>query len=236
MALSKIDLDKAGVTGTLPTANLDTVGVAQGGTGITSGTTDQFLKFTGTTTVASAADNAGGFIRVGGATVSGSVSSIAVDNVFTTTYDVYRIIGQLSPDTAGADYHIRFRNGGNDDSSNAYQTVGNQNYQGNGNNSTSTSATGGWALTYIPFINGVITSNTTLPNFDFLFFNPMSTDRNKAIQGISSFYRTNDKYYFNSFAAYLNDGGSNSFEGITFFPSGGNFDKGYIDVYGMVKS
>ena len=54
MALSKINLDKAGVTGTLPTANLDTVGVAQGGTGITSGTTDQFLKFTGTTTLASA--------------------------------------------------------------------------------------------------------------------------------------------------------------------------------------
>jgi hypothetical protein len=32
-----------------------TLGVANGGTGLTSGTTDQFLKFTGTTTVASAA-------------------------------------------------------------------------------------------------------------------------------------------------------------------------------------
>jgi hypothetical protein len=30
MALSKIDLDSAGVTGTLPTRNLDTVGEAQG--------------------------------------------------------------------------------------------------------------------------------------------------------------------------------------------------------------
>ena len=46
MALSKIDMSKM-VTGTLP--------VASGGTGLTSGTTDQFLKFTGTTTVASAA-------------------------------------------------------------------------------------------------------------------------------------------------------------------------------------
>ena len=45
-----VDLD-ASVTGTLPVAN--------GGTGLTSGTTDQFLKFTGTTTIASAADNAG---------------------------------------------------------------------------------------------------------------------------------------------------------------------------------
>ena len=42
------------VTGTLPSANLPTVPVTKGGTGLTSGTTDQFLKFTGTTTVASA--------------------------------------------------------------------------------------------------------------------------------------------------------------------------------------
>ena len=177
-----------------------------------------------------------GFVRVGGATVSSSVSSIAVDNVFSTTYDVYRIVGQLSPDTAGADSHIRFRNGGSDDSSNAYQTVGNMNNQGNGTNTQTPPSTGGWGLTYIPFMNGAITSNTTIPNFDFLFFNPMSTDTNKALLGHSSFYRTNNTYNYNYFAAYLNDGGSNSFEGITFFPSGGTFDKGYIDVYGMAKS
>jgi len=47
------------VTGTLPSANLPTVPVTKGGTGLTAGTTDQFLKFTGTTTVASAAVVAG---------------------------------------------------------------------------------------------------------------------------------------------------------------------------------
>jgi len=44
------------VTGATPVAN--------GGTGLTSGTTNQFLKFTGSTTLASAADNAG--IQVAG--------------------------------------------------------------------------------------------------------------------------------------------------------------------------
>ena len=47
------------VTGELPNANLATVGVAKGGTGLTSGTADQYLKFTGTTTLASAAVSAG---------------------------------------------------------------------------------------------------------------------------------------------------------------------------------
>ena len=50
MALSKIDVANM-VTGATPVAN--------GGTGLSSGTSGQFLKFTGSTTLASAADNAG---------------------------------------------------------------------------------------------------------------------------------------------------------------------------------
>ena len=55
MALSKIDVVNM-LTGATPVAN--------GGTGLTSGTTNQFLKFTGSTTLASAADNAGKVLQV----------------------------------------------------------------------------------------------------------------------------------------------------------------------------
>jgi len=48
MAFATIDVTK-GITGTIPVAN--------GGTGLASGTSGQFLKFTGSTTIASAADN-----------------------------------------------------------------------------------------------------------------------------------------------------------------------------------
>ena len=48
MAFATIDVTK-GITGTIPVAN--------GGTGLASGTSGQFLKFTGSTTLASAADN-----------------------------------------------------------------------------------------------------------------------------------------------------------------------------------
>ena len=51
MALSKIDVANM-VTGATPVAN--------GGTGLTSGTSGQILKFSGTTTLASAAEAAGG--------------------------------------------------------------------------------------------------------------------------------------------------------------------------------
>jgi len=55
MAFATIDVTK-GITGTIPVAN--------GGTGLTSGTTGQFLKFTGTTTVASSAVDAGTFKQI----------------------------------------------------------------------------------------------------------------------------------------------------------------------------
>tara|TARA_Y100001951_G_scaffold102663_1_gene109748 strand:+ start:557 stop:1192 length:636 start_codon:yes stop_codon:yes gene_type:complete len=58
MAFATIDVTK-GITGTIAEANLPTIPVTKGGTGLTSGTTNQFLKFTGSTTVASAAVSAG---------------------------------------------------------------------------------------------------------------------------------------------------------------------------------
>ena len=66
MALSKIDVANM-LTGSTPVAN--------GGTGLTSGTSGQFLKFTGSTTLASAADNAGKILQVVHATDNSVQSS-----------------------------------------------------------------------------------------------------------------------------------------------------------------
>ena len=103
MAFATIDVTK-GITGTTP--------VTQGGTGLTSGTTDQFLKFTGTTTIASAADNEGGLVKLGEASTTSAVSSLTIDNCFTTTYDMYKVIGFLTPSSSGAHCYVQWRTGG----------------------------------------------------------------------------------------------------------------------------
>jgi hypothetical protein len=88
MAFATIDVTK-GITGTIPVTN--------GGTGLTSGTTDQFLKFTGTTTLASAADNAGAMVLIKTQTASGSSSINFINGtsgvVFDSTYKTYFIKG-----------------------------------------------------------------------------------------------------------------------------------------------
>jgi hypothetical protein len=78
MAFATIDVTK-GITGTIPVAN--------GGTGLTSGTTGQFLKFTGTTTVASSAVSAGKVLQVQHTKDTGyhAVNSVSFVNVLEVT-------------------------------------------------------------------------------------------------------------------------------------------------------
>tara|TARA_R100000664_G_C2704932_1_gene103923 strand:+ start:25 stop:630 length:606 start_codon:yes stop_codon:yes gene_type:complete len=61
MALTRLGLNQAV---NLATNTTGTLGVANGGTGLTSGTTDQFLKFTGGTTIASSAVSAGKVLQI----------------------------------------------------------------------------------------------------------------------------------------------------------------------------
>ena len=114
MALSKIDVSKmitgvtpltnggtggtsipatnlaSGVTGTLPVPN--------GGTGIASGTTDQILKFTGSTTIASAAEAAGGkLLQTQSATFTSGVTSVTSDS-FTAT----EVTDQITPSASSS--------------------------------------------------------------------------------------------------------------------------------------
>tara|TARA_Y100001937_G_scaffold106146_1_gene147547 strand:+ start:565 stop:1185 length:621 start_codon:yes stop_codon:yes gene_type:complete len=82
MAFATIDVTK-GITGTIAEANLPTIPVTKGGTGLTSGTTDQFLKFTGSTTLASAADNAGAIKQIVHASQTGQITTGSTSYVWT---------------------------------------------------------------------------------------------------------------------------------------------------------
>ena len=96
MALTVVKI--SALSGTLP--------VTQGGTGLTSGTTDQFLKFTGTTTLASAADNAGKILQIKNlastattSTSSSSYTATALDLSITPTSASSKIIIHCSTNT-----------------------------------------------------------------------------------------------------------------------------------------
>ena len=88
MAFATIDVTK-GITGTIPVAN--------GGTGLASGTTDQFLKFTGSTTLASSAVDTGKILQVQHANFTGSNTAVTTDSLTAT-----EVTDQITPSATGS--------------------------------------------------------------------------------------------------------------------------------------
>jgi len=180
----------------------------------------------------------GGLVYLGGTTFDSTVADIDLDH-FSSSYTIHKIYGILRCDTSGADFHLQWRNGGSDQTSSSYITSHNANLQGSSSTSMETDF-GGWNLAYMPFVGGTINSSgggaVTPPKFEMTVYNAMDTSYNKSISFRSHYYRTNNTWVNGSGSMYFNDGGTNTFEGVRLFPSGGNFDKGEIRVYGVVNS
>jgi hypothetical protein len=93
MALTRLGLNQAV---NLSTNTTGTLGVANGGTGLASGTSGQFLKFTGTTTVASSAVDAGiGVAEVWGITDTWT-SNNSIDPILSSNWAKFAAGGEIS--------------------------------------------------------------------------------------------------------------------------------------------
>tara|TARA_Y100001937_G_scaffold49519_1_gene68958 strand:- start:182 stop:763 length:582 start_codon:yes stop_codon:yes gene_type:complete len=91
MAFATIDVTK-GITGTIPVAN--------GGTGVASGTTGQFLKFTGSTTLASSTlGDVGKILQIKTNSGGGSNTNINSTNMQRPILSSYYL--EITPTTAG---------------------------------------------------------------------------------------------------------------------------------------
>jgi len=237
MALSKIDLDKAGVTGTLPTSNLDTVGVAQGGTGITSGTTDQFLKFTGTTTIASAVDNAGGLTLIASGTGS-SVSNLNIDSKFTNAYKAYKFVGGFRPATNGSDLWFVLRSGGSNAGASSYRyVVKGFIVESSGDSEALQNAWGNpyWKIS----TNGCSNNSSHMQYVDMNFWNPMAASTtfgadNPFISGHSTLYTGSAAVVHSNFACMYNS--SANYDGLHITWSSGNINAYNYQLYGFNPS
>lgn len=186
----------------------------------------------------SATTPSGGLVYLGGTTFDSTLADVDLD-LFSSDYTIHKIYGSLRCDTSGANYHLQWRNGGSDDSSNVYTTSIATNLQLNGS-TTNTTDYGGWNLTYMPFVNATINSSgggaVQPPHFEMTVYNAMNTTYNKSLSFNSMWYRTANQWCNSTGTMYFNDGGSNTFEGVRLFPSSGNFNKGQIKVYGVVDS
>ena len=115
MALTRLGLNQSI---NLATNTTGTLGVANGGTGLTSGTTDQFLKFTGSTTLASAADNAGKILQIKNATSTSTTSTSSTGYTHFSSIDL-----SITPTSASSKIIVHFTSNFDNEADNNRQGV-----------------------------------------------------------------------------------------------------------------
>ncbi len=158
-----------------------------------------------------------GSISATGAVSFTSASAISLNDVFSTTYQNYKIIGNISGST-GNYGNFRLRVGGSDDSTSNYarQTIN----ADSASLATSTESTTSWTQFFV-----YSTSNTGI--LEAIIYNPFSTERtsyfSRSTQDGTSFKLQGGRHNVSS-----------SFTGFTLIPlTSGNTISGTIRVYGF---
>ena len=232
MALTRIGLNQSinlasNVTGALPVAN--------GGTGLTSGTTDQFLKFTGSTTLASAADNAGAMVLLTSGDITSTTSVIEINGTHvTSTHDHYRLYLRGKAAGDGVDFYLRYRNSSNDGliSSNYSWRVHEDADNGGGSNSDAQN------LVRLTHASNTAPGSNTNEGFNMIldFMSPLSNLVPTCCNWWIGTANTSDNWKAQRGMARRNDG-TETHTGFTlFFNTGGDFANGTnYEFYGLAK-
>tara|TARA_R100000234_G_scaffold33936_2_gene19994 strand:- start:207 stop:983 length:777 start_codon:yes stop_codon:yes gene_type:complete len=256
--MSKIkvnEIEKASGSGiTVPTGTsftvVDGVGVAGGGTGLTSFTAGDLLYATGSTTLAKlpkgtanqtlqmnggataptwVTASSGGLVKLGQVTASDD-SSVSLNGLFTSDYKIYKIFGR---EIVGASdnkaLRCKWRNSGGLISSAYYNS-----HSGIYNNSSTNNAllNRQWNGDHMNIgLNGLDQSNQYGMDFEMNIYDPQSSTRHKNHMG----FTTHDVYdqtliYSYTFGGYLNNTGTMT--GLDFYMDSGNIN-GIFTLYGI---
>ena len=177
----------------------------------------------------------GGLVYLGGSESSSSASAVTFDNVFSSTYRAYKLIGMVAP-SQDTFVKFRFRSGGSDVNANTYSTMEGSTYiDGSGSGQANVANN---QNTY-SFIGGNDINSDS--NSDFVSFDLTVTDPNTDIFSRSMMtgtfaYRgaTSARLYSSYFALGMHSNTDN--DGIKFETHAGTLSYHSIRVYGMVNS
>ena len=176
----------------------------------------------------------GGFVRLGGTTGTG-LSNMTHDNIFTSTYEVYKIIGSHNMGTNNAETRMVVRKSGTDYEDNyrlgmkSVERTSSQNQDSN---------KGFWDHSVIRLTTGSSYTSSHPTAMELTVYNPKDGTRNTCIQFRVSYYRPNeDTWYALTTGGIWVDGsdGQNN-DGFKIYPSTGTLDNLKYSIYGLVSS
>ena len=213
-----IGLGKSGDTLTVPSgATLD---IASGATLDTTGAT-----VTGITS--------GGLIRLNGTTGTG-LANITFDSIFSSTYEVYKIIGTHTMGSNNAETRMVLRKSGSD-----YE----DNYRFAYTQATRTSSSGsssdysGWdsSILYLTDGSSYTASHTTA--IDITVYAPKDATKNTIMDISTAFYKPSaDKWHSFKGSVWVDGSDGQNNDGFKIYPSTGTIDNAKYSIYGVVDS
>jgi hypothetical protein len=153
------------------------------------------------------------------------VSSQSVNDVFSSTYENYRIVFAVDSSAASVDLQIRLRVSGSDNSSTNYAWDRTQ-----ANNGTGQTLSSGTSLTTFWVFGAISGTYSGLVSGDF--FRPFATD-NTGFNSLYYYYDATTNHSSGSIAGITSV--TTSYTGFTFFPSGAGTISGTVSVYGYNK-
>jgi len=206
-----------------------TLGVAGGGTGVTSpGTVGNVLTSTGSAWASSAPAAAGSMIWLSRTTASNS-ATVDIETTFSSTYDQYVILITALIAT-GSSLQCRLKIGG------VYNSVASSygwKVVASLTSTTTETITSSNAATLIQ-ITDTGSGIGTAANFNVTLANVASTTDYKFIQWDGGSNLTNQVKTWRGQGGYFNS--TAALTGVRFFGDAGNIASGYFDLYGIKKS
>ena len=181
----------------------------------------------------------GGLVRVGGSASTSAAGTVTLDNVFSSSYRNYKVIGHIRTDQSTY-VKWRTRAGGSNNDGDQYITLERTHYITDGQAQASTEY-GNFTTTFGYFAYGGIAANGDVTGsycgFDLTFFNPYTDDNmtRHMVTGLITFRSATDDRLYTSHIAGSATSNHNA-DGLRFETNAGNVDMHRIDIYGMVNS
>lgn len=150
-----------------------------------------------------------------------SVSSVSLNDVFSSTYSTYKVIYNAANGTAGTNFGMRLRVSGSDLTTSGYQSV---TMRSRSDNSTVINS---FASADLITIGGGSTSSADLAG-EVTITNPFASLRTY-VNGQHSIRESDALLYIHTDGSHTRN--TTSYTGLTFFPVGGVFT-GTMQVYG----
>jgi len=176
----------------------------------------------------------GGFVRLNGTTGTG-LSNITHDNIFTSTYEVYKIIGSHSMGSNNAETRMVVRIGGSDYEDNYRYSAGAFERTSSSGSSSVKSA---WDNSVISLTTGSSYTASHPTAMELTVYNPKDGTRNTCIQWRVSYYRPNEDtwYALTTGGIWVDGGDGQNNDGFKIYPSTGTLDNVKYSIYGLVSS